>query len=125
MPCERYKHLVLHEASNGLGLHDATVALVRKLPLVEALYSVGGANAAIKEAFTQLQRPCRAFLAHDLDADNLRLVRNGALHAVLSLDMRKACAHLMVAHRAAPNNPLGGLLLVQVITPYNLPREVL
>jgi len=50
---EHYANLTLNEVSEGLGLHDATVALVRKrlrrLPNVEAVYSVGGANAAITE----------------------------------------------------------------------------
>ena len=129
---ERYQHLALHEVSEGLGLHDATVALVRKrlrqLPDVEAVYSVGGANAAIKQAFDQLQRPCRVFIAHDLDADNLQLLRNGTLHAVLhhdlQQDMRQACMQVMGAHGAAPASPLGGPSSVQVITPYNLPQEM-
>jgi LacI family transcriptional regulator len=124
-----HKHLSLHEVSEGLGLHDATVALVRKqlkqLPSVEAVYSIGGANAAIKQAFEQLQRPCRVFIAHDLDADNLALLRDGTLHAVLhhdlQQDMRQACMHLMAAHGAAPGNVATAPSAVQVVTPYNLP----
>ena len=60
-----------------------------ELPDVEAVYSVGGSNAAIKKAFTQLQRPCRTFIAHDLDVDNLRLQRDGTLHAVLHYDLQQ------------------------------------
>nr|WP_315238028.1 LacI family DNA-binding transcriptional regulator [uncultured Albidiferax sp.] len=130
---ERYKNLILHEVSEGLGLHDTTVALVRRklkqLPEVEAVYSIGGANTAIKEAFAQLQRPCRVFIAHDLDVDNLRLLRDGTLHAVLhhdlQQDLRQACAHFIGAHGAVPANPLVGPSSVQVVTPYNLPRELL
>uniref|UniRef100_UPI00374D3F45 substrate-binding domain-containing protein n=1 Tax=Rhodoferax sp. TaxID=50421 RepID=UPI00374D3F45 len=135
---ERYKNLQLHEVSEGLGLHDATVALVRKrlrqLPDVEAVYSVGGANAAIKEAFAQLQRPCRVFIAHDLDADNLRLLRDGTLHAVLhhdlQQDMRQACLHVMGAHLMGTQGvaPVPASLVsssVQVVTPYNVPELLL
>lgn len=128
---DRYRHLSLHEVSEGLGLHDATVALVREhlrqWPGVEAVYSIGGANAAIQEAFAQLRRPCRAFIAHDLDADNLRLLRKGTLQAVLhhdlQQDLRQACLHVMAAHGAVPARPWGGPSSVQVITPHNLPRD--
>lgn len=130
---DRYSHLSVQEVSEGLGLHDATVALVRQrlrlCPEIQAVYSIGGANAAILEAFDQLQRPCRVFIAHDLDADNLQLLRTGRLHAVLhhdmQHDMRQACMQVMAAHGAAPQ----GLPLipssVQVVTPYNLPGALL
>ena len=125
----QFKNLVLHEVSEGLGLHDATVALVRKrlkqLPDVEAVYSIGGANAAIQQAFAQLQRPCRVFVAHDLDADNLALLRDGTLQAVLhhdlQQDMRQACLHVMAAHGAAQAGISATSSAVQVVTPYNLP----
>lgn len=125
---DRYPHLTVHEVSEGLGLHDATVALVRErlrqCPDIEAVYSIGGANAAILEAFDQVRRPCRVFIAHDLDADNLPLLRAGRLHAVLhhdvQLDMRQACMQVTAAHGAAalPLRPSS----VQVVTPCNLPQ---
>nr|WP_315228070.1 LacI family DNA-binding transcriptional regulator [uncultured Albidiferax sp.] len=125
---DRYPHLTVHEVSEGLGLHDATVALVRErlrqCPDIEAVYSIGGANAAILEAFEQVRRPCRVFIAHDLDADNLPLLRAGRLHAVLhhdlQLDMRQACMQVTAAHGAAalPLRPSS----VQVVTPCNLPQ---
>lgn len=125
---DRYPHLTVHEVSEGLGLHDATVALVRErlrqCPDIEAVYSIGGANAAILEAFEQVRRPCRVFIAHDLDADNLPLLRAGRLHAVLhhdlQLDMRQACMQVTAARGAAalPLRPSS----VQVVTPCNLPQ---
>lgn len=128
---DRYPHLSVHEASEGLGLHAATVALVRQrlrqCPEVVAVYSVGGANAAIQEAFAQLQRPCRVFIAHDLDADNLQLLRAGRLQAVLhhdlQHDMRQACMHVVAAHGAAsvPVSPMPSS--VQVVTPFNAPEH--
>ncbi len=126
---DQHPHLALHEVSEGLGLHDATVALVRQRlrlnPEIEAVYSIGGANAAILEAFAQAQRRCRVFIAHDLDADNLRLLRTGQLHAVLhhdlEHDMRQACMQIMAAQGAAPGLPLRPSA-VQVVTPCNLPE---
>lgn len=127
---DRYPHLSVHEVSEGMGLHDSTVALVRQrlrlCPEVEAVYSIGGANAAILEAFAQLQRPCRVFIAHDLDADNLQLLRAGRLHAVLhhdlQHDMRQACMQVMVAHGAAAHGQALLTSSVQIVTLYNLPE---
>ena len=48
-------------------------------PSVEAVYSVGGGNTATVAAFERLGRPCRVFVAHDLDADNRRLLREGRI----------------------------------------------
>lgn len=127
---DRYLSLTVYEVSEGLGLHDATVALVRQrlrlCPEIAAVYSIGGANAAILEAFAQLQRPCRVFIAHDLDADNLTLLRSGQLQAVLhhdlQHDLRQACVHVMAAHGAVPV-PLAPMRSsVQVVTPFNAPE---
>lgn len=125
-----HPHLALFELSEGRGVHDATARLVRqrlaRWPEVSAVYSIGGANAAILQAFEQLDRPCRAFIGHDLDTDNLALLRDGRLSAVLHHDlhhdMRSACLHLLHAHGALPaRHPPPGLSSVQVVTPFNVP----
>jgi len=126
---ERYPALNVHEISEGFGLHSATAQLLgeklKQWPDAVAVYSVGGANAAIIEAFERQGRACRIFIGHDLDADNLRLLRQGRLSAVLhhdlQHDMRTACLHVMRAHGALAPLPLTRSS-VQVITPYNLPE---
>lgn len=126
---ERYPALKVHEISEGFGLHSATARLLgeklKQWPDAVAVYSVGGANAAIIEAFERQGRACRTFIGHDLDADNLRLLRQGRLSAVLhhdlQHDMRTACLHVMRAHGALAPLPLTRSS-VQVITPYNLPE---
>ena len=118
------------DASEGLGLHDATEALVRlrlqEHPAVCAVYSIGGANAAILQAFAKEGRACRAFIGHDLDADNLPLLREGKLSAVLhhdlQHDMRMACLHVLRAQGVGPALELPTLSKVRVVTPFNLPR---
>jgi LacI family transcriptional regulator len=98
---------------------------LRERPDVQAVYSIGGANAAILEAFAQLDRPCRFFVGHDLDADNLALLRHGGIHVLLHHDlrhdMRAACRHVMRAHGAGGAAGLPGLSSVQVVTPFNVP----
>jgi LacI family transcriptional regulator len=125
----RYPRLGVHEISEGWGLHDATVALVgqqlQQWPGALAVYSIGGANAAILQAFAQAGRRCQAFIAHDLDADNLGLLRarqlSAVLHHDLQHDMRAACLHLLQAHGAAPAQLQITRSSVQVVTPFNLP----
>jgi LacI family transcriptional regulator len=100
---------------------------LRREPDIAAVYSIGGGNAAIVQAFREARRPCLAFIGHDLDADNCRLLRAGAIGAVLHhdlhQDMRTACRHIMRANGALPKDPAQPLSHVQIITPFNLPSE--
>jgi LacI family transcriptional regulator len=113
----------------GQGLHAPTVAAVGRLlarhPDVAAVYSVGGANAAILAAFDRARRPCRVFIGHDLDDDNLALLRVGRLSAVLHHDLHHdlhmACLSVLQAHGAAPTLWASTRSNVEVITPFNLP----
>jgi LacI family transcriptional regulator len=98
-------------------------------PAVEAVYSVGGGNTATVSAFERLGRACRVFVAHDLDADNRRLLRDGkisvVLHNDLRADARLAIRLLLQQHGALPADPLGSVPVraapIQVVTPYNVP----
>jgi len=125
-----HPRLRIHDVSEGHGVPDRTLRLVRdKLqaePELAAVYSIGGANMAILDAFAQAGRRCRCFIGHDLDDDNLALLRAGRLSAVLHHDlrhdMRHACLHLLAAHGVAGLAPLPGLSNVDVVTPFNLPE---
>lgn len=79
---------------------DATIrglvrAAPKDAPAVPAVYSIGGGNSAILDAFAPAGRPAPVLVAHDLDDDNLRLLRGGqvpaVLHHDLRLDLRRAC----------------------------------
>jgi LacI family transcriptional regulator len=119
------------EVADGDGLDDGQRDLVtealRQHPDVAAVYSIGGGNAATLAAFDELGRRCEAFIAHDLDRDNTRLLYERRLSAVLHhdlrQDMRRACQSIMRAHGALPDD--GPLLPspVQVVTPYNIPPD--
>lgn len=126
---ENYPHLEIVEVSEGYGINRVTGKLVSEVleraPQVVAVYSIGGGNQAIVSAFDQRRRPLKVFIGHDLDADNLRLLRQGRLKAVLHhdlrQDMRLACQHIMRAHGALPKEWKAPLSHCQVITPHNLP----
>lgn len=93
-------------------------------PAVEAVYSVGGGNAATVAAFDRLGRDCRVFIAHDLDADNRRLLRDGRISVVLHNDLRadaRLAMRLILQERGALPPEPARPAPIQVITPYNLP----
>ncbi len=125
----RYPHLSVIEVSEGYGIDRATGAQVRDVLERErgiaAVYSIGGGNAAICAAFRAAKCACRVFIGHDLDADNIRLLRHGEISAVLhhdlAQDMRLACQHLMRAHGALPKDQRRPLSHFQIVTPFNLP----
>ena len=120
---------VVHEVSETDGL-DASMfaAVTRTLEQhadIGAVYSPGGANTAILDAFRLLGRTPEPFVAHDLDGDNTTLLRRRALTAVLHhdlrADLRHACQLVLQAQGALPGPPRTVPSQVQVITPYNQP----
>jgi LacI family transcriptional regulator len=109
-------------------MHGLAMAALEGDPAISAVYSIGGGNRAIVEAFSRLKRKCRVFVAHDLDADNVQLLRDGSLSVVLhhdlGQDMRRACQAIMQAHRVLPGAPHSLPSNIQVVTPYNLPGRL-
>ena len=112
--------------SDGIDANNERLVLeaLEANPAVEAVYSVGGGNAATAAAFERLGRDCRVFIAHDLDADNRRLLREGRISVVLHNDLRadaRLAMRLILQERGAlpvePSRPVP----IQVITPYNVP----
>ncbi|MER7786992.1 LacI family DNA-binding transcriptional regulator [Streptomyces sp. NPDC097640] len=105
----------------------ALEALTRDEDIV-AVYSMGGGNLATLDAFGALGRECAVFIAHDLDQDNTRLLRERRLSAVLHhdlrQDLRRACQTIMRAHQALPDDGPALPSAIQVVTPYNMPPGV-
>jgi LacI family transcriptional regulator len=96
---------------------------------INAVYSIGGGNMAIVEAFAVRRRSYSVFIAHDLDQDNTRLLRDGRISAVLhhdlKQDMRQTCYVIMQAHRALPGGVYSWPSNIHIITPYNMPAPAL
>ncbi|MFF3914001.1 LacI family DNA-binding transcriptional regulator [Streptomyces sp. NPDC001852] len=127
----RHPQRTLVEIAEGQGLdatqYDLVRAALERDPEIRAVYSIGGGNDATLRAFADLGRACAVFIAHDLDRDNTRLLREHRLSAVLHHDLRhdlrEACHAVMRFHGALP--PAGPLLpsAIQVVTPYNMPAQ--
>lgn len=116
------------EVSDSDGIDATNERLVlealQRHPAVAAVYSVGGGNTATVAAFEQLGRVCKVFIAHDLDADNRRLLREGRISAVLHNDLRadaRLAMRLILQQHGALPSEAAHPVPIQVITPYNLP----
>ena len=70
---------------------SAVTGVLRANRSIDAVYSIGGGNAAILEAFRSVGREPSTFIAHDLDGDNVTLLRNRQLSAVLHHDLTPTC----------------------------------
>lgn len=104
---------------------DAVRDALREDPRIDAVYSAGGGNQATLAAFALAGRTVPTFVAHDLDRDNLALLRQGQLSAVLHHDLRddlrRACRLVMQAQGVLPGVPRSLPSRIQVITPFNEP----
>ena len=126
---ERAAGRALIEATDTDGIdtavRDQTISLLREHHQITAVYSIGGGNKAILDAFELVDRQCRVFIAHDLDRDNLSLIQNrritAVLHHDLRHDMRRAC-HVIMQASGAIDGPIESVpSQINVITPYNVP----
>jgi LacI family transcriptional regulator len=129
----RYPERAMIEIDNSDGLDETMRGLVLSAldsnPQICAVYSIGGGNLAIVEAFAARQRTYSVFIAHDLDHDNMRLLRDERISAVIHHDlrqgMRQACYAIMQAHKALPGAVYSWPSNIHVITPYNMPAPAL
>lgn len=96
--------------SEGFGLDRKTAELARQTlssdGSINAVYSSGGGNKAILGTFDQMGRECLAFIAHDLDQENRKLLRQGRINAVIHHDLRQdtrsACQMILKHHKMLP-----------------------
>lgn len=68
-------------------VRDRTVGRLTDHPSIVGVYSIGGGNRAILDAFDALGRPCRVFIGHDVDRDNRELLAQQRISAVLQHDL--------------------------------------
>lgn len=118
----------LIDASGGGGLNPATAQEVkgklRGRTGIAGVYSMGGGNIAILNALAASGHAPEIFIAHDLDEDNLELLRQDVLtlvlHHDLRDDMRLAFRHLLAFHGIG-EPPEQTESDIQIVTPKNIP----
>ena len=120
--------IAVHRSAEGMGVNASTRGIVEEAlarhPRIEAVYSPGGANKAVIEAFKNAARPLRLFAAHDLDRTNRRLLEQGKLTFVIDHDLRqdaRTAAQIMLHHhRMLPDEIETAPSRFTVVTPQSL-----
>lgn len=86
-------HLAITTVSEGYGVNRATGTLVSAAlaehPDIRSVYSIGGGNKAILDAFAAAGRKVEVFAAHDLDRTNRALLKSGQVSFVIHHDFRQ------------------------------------
>lgn len=117
------------DASGGAGLDHDTARRVETMigqnGNIAAIYSMGGGNRAILNTLGDHGITPAIYIAHDLDQENITLLGQGKLTAILHHDlrhdMRTACHHLMAWHQLLPRDAIAPASDIQIITPANIP----
>ncbi len=126
---QRAPHLKILAVSEGYGIDTLTFTqMCRALEQdqsIQSVYSVGGGNSAILEAFTTMQRELKVFIGHDLDEENRRLLAAGHMDAVIDHDLnedaRSAFSAILRFHGFLPETEdETGMSRVIVVTPCNI-----
>jgi LacI family transcriptional regulator len=101
------------------------LSYARRHQTLNAVYSIGGGNRAILQVLKEKGLSPLPFVAHDLDTENVALLKAGEISLVIHHDLEHDLQHAFHAISAryglvsaADNPPYSD---VQVITPHNLP----
>lgn len=122
-----FPHMEIVQVSEGGGVNRSTyeraLAALAAHPELDCVYSIGGGNRAILQAFTDSARTCRAFVAHDLDRTNRDLLRQNHLSIVIHHDLRQdaraACQWVLRHHRMLPADLDISPSRIMLLTPYD------
>lgn len=125
---ERFPKLSVVEVSGSYGLDRETrrrvaTSLKERRDIV-GVYSMGGGNRGILEAFDDAKRPVLAYIGHDLDAENRALLEAGRIDAIIDHDLvadaRDALRAILHHHRRIESHHSNQPSRAMVITRYNL-----
>ena len=122
--------LTLIDASGGGGLNPRTGQdvgeKIKGSARIAGVYSMGGGNLAILNALESAGHRPAVFVAHDLDEDNLDLLRDNrltfVLHHDLRTDMKAAIRHILAFHGLG-DVPPSSESDIGVVTPMNIPKR--
>lgn len=121
--------LNLLEISGGYGQAAATKKQISELlkqgTRIVGVYSAGGGNRAILEAFDELNVPEPVIIGHDLDEENRLLLLAGRIGALivhdLNKDIRQAFAGFISFQKPKFKVEAVRYSSVQIVTPSNIP----
>ncbi|MEL6641937.1 MAG: LacI family DNA-binding transcriptional regulator [Pseudomonadota bacterium] len=108
---------------------QSLTAVLGERTAIAGVYSMGGGNKAILDVLAAEGHQPAHYVAHDLDAENTELLRQGMISAILhhdlTQDMRHAFAAISAWHGLRPADAAPVALSdVQIITRYNIPKGI-
>lgn len=126
---QRAPYLQVKAVSEGYGIDTLTFkqmcTALEQDHSIHSVYSVGGGNGAVLQAFTAMQRDIKAFIGHDLDAENRKLLTAEEMDAVIDHDLnedaRSAFGAILRFHGFLPEaEDETTSSRVIVVTPFNI-----
>ncbi len=125
---EHYPQLKINTLTGGLGLYNKTFEQVDQYlsdqGKATAIYSIGGENLAILDAFKKHNQKINLFIAHDLHDSNKALLKENKIQAILDhdikRDLRQAFLHTLKFHGQACNGEAFSRSRTNILTPYNV-----
>lgn len=125
---QNYSHLKINDISGGQGLYEQTFNQIDKYlergGQARSVYSIGGANSAILDAYEKHETPINLYIGHDLDNTNKSLLAQHRIHAILNhnieRDARYAILQILKYHKQLSYDKPFIQSRTNIITPYNL-----
>ncbi len=125
---KHYPKAQIHTVTGGLGLYNNTYEQTEKYLVnngsAHSVYSVGGANHAILDAFEKYDQAINYFIGHDLDGINKKLLKERKIQVVLDhdleTDLEHAFRHTLRFHSQSNDDENAPQGRFNIITPYNI-----
>lgn len=123
-------NLIIAKGGDGLSAHtsDEVKNVLNGVEHLDAVYSMGGGNEAILQTLEEYKLKPKVYIAHDLDEENIDLLRAEKLTAVIHHDIRQdlqnAFTQIAAYHKLIPPFQNQMHSDIQIITPLNLPNRV-
>jgi LacI family transcriptional regulator len=122
--------LIIAKGGDGLSAYtsDEVKNALSGVNHLDAVYSMGGGNEAILKTLEEFKLRPKVYIAHDLDEENIDLLRAEKITAVIHHDIRQdlqnAFTQIAAYHKLIPPFQNQMHSDIQIITPLNLPNRV-
>lgn len=122
--------LIIAKGGDGLPAHtsDEVKNALSGVKHLDAVYSMGGGNEAILKTMEEFKLKPKVYIAHDLDEENIDLLRAEKITAVIHhdiwQDLQNAFTQIAAYHKLIPPFQNQMHSDIQIITPLNLPNRV-
>jgi LacI family transcriptional regulator len=122
--------LIIVRGGDGLssGTSDEVKNALKGITHLDAVYSMGGGNEAILKTLADFDLKPNIYIAHDLDEENIDLLRaekiTAVIHHDVAQDLRNAFTQIAAYHKLIPPYQSQLNSDIQIITPLNLPNNL-